>query len=139
MVVLTADRNTPKMVGGVDLTVNLPISAGQIIFQGALCAIDTADGEITEGVVSTTLVSLGRAKTAVDNTADGLSVEVEQGIFRWANSGGDAVPAAQAGADCFIEDDQTVSAANGGATRSRAGIVVLVDADGVWVQMGLGL
>lgn len=43
------------------------------------------------------------------------------------------------GADCFIVDDQTVAKTNGTNTRSRAGIVAAVDADGVWVQIGLGL
>ena len=38
------------------------------------------------------------------------------------------------GKDCFIVDDQTVAKTNGANTRSRAGKVFDVDADGVWVD-----
>lgn len=49
------------------------------------------------------------------------------------------VAQADVGADCYVVDDQTVARTSATNTRSRAGIVVAVEPDGVWVQIGLGL
>ena len=46
----------------------------------------------------------------------------------------DAITLADIGKDCFIVDDQTVAKTDGAGTRSRAGRVFDVDADGVWVD-----
>ena len=43
---------------------------------------------------------------------------------------------ADVGADCYIVDDQTVAKTNGTNTRSVAGKIIAVDADGVWVKLG---
>ena len=40
------------------------------------------------------------------------------------------------GSDCYIVDDQTVAKTNGTNTRSVAGKIIAVDADGVWVKIG---
>ena len=61
---------------------------------------------------------------------------MRRGCFRFANSvAADLIALADIGADCFIVDDQTVAKTNGGATRSIAGKIRDVDADGVWVQI----
>jgi hypothetical protein len=39
------------------------------------------------------------------------------------------------GNDCYIVDDQTVAKTNGTATRSIAGKIRAVDAQGVWVEI----
>jgi hypothetical protein len=41
---------------------------------------------------------------------------------------------ADIGKACFILDDQTVAKTDGGATRSRAGIVEGIEGSGVWVR-----
>ena len=41
-------------------------------------------------------------------------------------------------AGCYVVDDETVAKTNGTNTRSRAGVVVDVDAQGVWVTTGPG-
>jgi hypothetical protein len=73
----------------------------------------------------------------VDNTygqAGDKTVTVRPGIYAWANSsGGDAITQAQVGSDCYIVDDQTVAKTDGTGTRSKAGTVLAVDSDGVWV------
>ena len=46
----------------------------------------------------------------------------------------DAITLADVGSDCYIVDDQTVAKTNGTNTRSVAGKVFDVDADGVWVD-----
>jgi hypothetical protein len=71
-------------------------------------------------------------------TAAANSVRVQPGIFRWQNSASaDAIAKAEIGDDCFIVDDQTVAKTNGTNTRSVAGKVVQVDAQGVWVRVGI--
>ena len=83
------------------------------------------------------------AGTAACNTggADGAeTVEVERGIFRFENSAaGDAIGLADIGKRCYLVDDQTVAKTSDNGSRSRAGQVIDVDAQGVWVQVGRGL
>lgn len=136
MSALTAPRPTIELLGDVFA---LPVAAATLIQQGGLTAI-SATGSATKGAVATTLKAFGRAEETVDNSAGAAgdkTIKVKTGIFRWANSAaGDAITTAEIGTDCFIVDDQTVAKTNGGATRSRAGKVVFVDADGVYVQSG---
>ena len=114
----------------------MPIAAAKKIFAGSLVAAN-ATGYATPGAVAATLTYLGRAEETVDNTgADGaLSVLVRRGkAFKFANSAADAVTQASMGKVCYIEDDQTVSATSATGARSAAGIVIGVEAGGVWVQ-----
>lgn len=132
---LTADRNTDYKEGD---QISVPVAAAKKIYAGSLVAAN-ATGYATPGAIATTLTYLGRADEAADNSlgADGaISVLVRRRkAFKFANSAGDAVTQASLGKVCYIEDDQTVSATNaGGNTQSAAGIVIGVDADGVWVQ-----
>lgn len=136
MVALAAGRNTPEMEGDIW---TLQMAASMLIYAGALTAV-SATGFATKGAVATTLKAFGRAEETVDNTggaAGAKSIRVKTGLFRWANSSaGDLITIADIGNDCFILDDQTVAKTNGTNTRSRAGKVVFVDADGVYVEMG---
>jgi len=130
---LTADRNTQMKDGEL---IAVPIAAAKKIFAGSLVAAN-ATGYATPGAVAATLTYLGRSEETVDNTgADGaLSVLVRRGkAFKFANSAADAVTQASMGKVCYIEDDQTVSATSATGARSAAGIVIGVEADGVWVQ-----
>ena len=54
--------------------------------------------------------------------------------FKFANLAADLVTQADIGKTCYIADDQTVAKTNGTNTRSVAGKVFDVDADGVWVD-----
>lgn len=134
MPALTAARNTPTR-DGKDFTRG--VATGVTIYQGALVCL-TAAGFATPGAVSTTLKADGRAKVTVANPgANGaVTVEVEKGIFRFGNSAsGDLITIADIGANAFIVDDQTVAKTNGTSTRSIAGVIVDVDAQGVWVRI----
>ncbi|MHA1572464.1 MAG: hypothetical protein ACTSX8_00565 [Alphaproteobacteria bacterium] len=106
-------------------------------YKGALVVFN---GEFLEpGTAATGLIAVGRAELDTDNASGGdgdVTVEARSGIFRWNNSGSDAVPATQVGSECFIEDDETVSATDDTGARSAAGFVYEVDADGVWVATG---
>jgi hypothetical protein len=131
---LTADRNTFSSDG---VLIAVPVAAGVKIFAGALVAAN-ATGYAQPGAVATTLTYLGRADQFVDNTggANGAATVMvrRRRAFYWQNSATDAVTQASVGKVCYIADDQTVSATNGANTQSAAGIVLSVDANGVWVE-----
>lgn len=131
---LTSDRNTPYKHANA---VPVPAAAGVKIFAGALvCANGT--GFATPGAVATTLTYLGRSEEFVDNTggADGArTVLVRRNeAFKWANSSADPVTQAEFGKTVYIVDDETVAKTSGTGTRSPAGRVVGIDADGVWIE-----
>lgn len=135
MSALTADRDTPFKDG---VLIPVPVAAGVKIYAGAMVAANST-GYATPGALSTSLTYLGRAEGMVDNTAGAagaLTVLVRRDkAFRWANHGADPVTQAEMGQPCFIVDDQTVAKTSGNSTRSPAGIVLGVDADGVWVGL----
>lgn len=131
---LTADRNTPSKAGKL---LPFKVAATAKIFAGGL-VVANADGYAEPGSTAATLTYLGRADHTVDNTlgADGAAeVLVSRGVaFQWANLAGDPVTQASMGKVCYIADDQTVAATHAGNTRSVAGVVVGLDAAGVWVE-----
>jgi hypothetical protein len=131
---LTQNRNTPQRSGD---TLVLPVAANVRIFAGALVAL-TAAGLATPGAVATTLKGMGRAKGEANNTggaASAINVEVEKGVFRFKNSAaGDAITRADIGSNAFIVDDETVAKTSGTSTRSVAGQIFDVDAQGVWIK-----
>lgn len=131
---LTADRNTPMKDAEV---IAVPISANAIIYAGAMvCA--NATGFAVRGDTNANLTYLGRSQEHIDNTggADGAKeILVRRGkAFFYKNDGGAPVTQAGLGKTCYIVDDETVAATNGGGTRSACGVVVGLDASGVWVE-----
>ncbi len=132
---LAADRNTPRRTGE---RFDYPVKANVHIYAGALVCLD-ANGLAVPGAVATTLKAVGRAhENVVGGAADGaVNVGVHPGIFRWNNSAaGDAIAQADVGNNCYVADDQTVAKTNGTNTRSVAGKIVDLDAQGVWVATG---
>lgn len=131
---LTADRDTPERAG-VDFS--FPVAAATKIYAGALVALNAA-GDAVPGATATTLTAVGRADEQVDNTgaAGDKVVAVRKGVFRFGNSAaGDAITKAEIGDSAYIVDDETVAGTDGAGTRSVAGKIVDVDADGVWVEI----
>lgn len=98
-----------------------------------------ATGYAEAASTATTLTALGRAEETVDNTAGAAgakTVRVRRNkAFKFANAAADLVTQAELGKSCYIVDDQTVAKTNGGTTRSVAGKVLGVEADGVWVYI----
>jgi len=138
--VLAADRDTVKREGK---KASYPVSAAVRHFAGGLAVIDPATGGCRPGRTAVGDIAVGRANAPADNTGGllgAINVEVEHGVFRFNNSGGgDAITRANIGAQCWIVDDEQVALTNGGNTRSRAGIIMDVDALGVWVRIDPGL
>lgn len=130
---LTSDRNTPRGEGDIK---SLPMSAS-LIYAGAI-AMRNAAGYATKGAVSTSLVGVGMAMERVDNTAGAVGdkrVQVRTGTFRFGNSAsGDLITIADIGKPAYVVDDQTVAKTSATNTRSVAGFVWDVDAQGVWVE-----
>lgn len=128
------DRNTPFKDGEL---VPVPVAAGKHIYAGTIVVANAA-GFAEPGSTATGLAYLGRADAAVDNTAGAAGaavVLVRRGkVFKYGNAGADPVTQASFGRVAYIVDDQTVAATNGTNTRSAAGIVLGIDADGVWIQ-----
>lgn len=136
MAPLTLDRSTPRADGALQ---SYPVKAAVQLFAGSIGVID-ATGFLTKGSVATTQKCVGRIAENYNNLAGAngaISGLAEEGTFRFLNSSaGDLIILSDVGADCFIVDDQTVAKTNGTNTRSRAGKIVNVDAQGVWVQIG---
>ncbi|PRZ48343.1 hypothetical protein [Tritonibacter scottomollicae] len=134
MTALTTDRNTPRHDG--ELRHGL-VAAASLIYAGSI-VLRAADGYLHEGHTATGLVGVGRAEARVDNRlgADGdEDLTYRPGIFRFANSAGaDGITFADVGELAFVVDDQTVAKTDGTTTRSPAGIIDGVDANGVWVR-----
>ncbi|MEQ8340071.1 MAG: hypothetical protein RID15_13840 [Marinovum algicola] len=135
MTALAKDRNTPRLEGDV---YSGPVAASTAIFAGALLMRNAA-GYIIEGQTATGLVGVGRAEEQVDNSAGAngdLTVKFRPGIYRFANSAAaDEITIAEIGDVAYAVDDQTVAKTDGTSSRSPAGIIVDVDAQGVWVRL----
>ncbi|RRW90600.1 hypothetical protein [Pandoraea apista] len=127
------DRNTPFK--DCEL-VSVPVKGATLIHAGVIVCAD-ATGHAIEGKAAADLTYLGRAEQYIDNTKgpDGAAVVlVRRGkAFKWANEPTDSVKQPMLGKRCFLVDNQTVAATDGGGKRSRAGTVAGIDADGVWV------
>lgn len=135
MTALTSDRLSGQKDG---LFRTVPVAAGVVIYAGALVVMN-AGGYAEPGQAGVGLVTLGRAEYQANNAtgANGaVTVKVRRGIFNFVSGvAGDAITTANRGATVYVIDDETVGLTSGGGTRSVAGWVYDVDADGVWVSI----
>lgn len=137
MTALTSGRTTKQRAGH---QFSRLVAAGANIQTGALVVLNAAKFA-EQGVTALNLVADGIAQFPVNNVggADGAArIEVESGVFPFANSAAaDALAQADIGNACYIVDDQTVAKTDGGGTRSKAGTIVDIDVNGVWVGVGI--
>lgn len=135
MAALTKDRNTPRAEGDIRQGA---VAASNLIFAGAL-VMRNATGFLVKGQTATGLVGVGRAEAQADNSAGGdgaLALYYRPGTYHFANSAAaDEITAAEIGDKCYAVDDQTVAKTHATNTRSPAGIIDGVDANGVWVRV----
>lgn len=131
MAPLTQDRNTSSRDAEL---IEVEVAANAVIYAGAL-VVANATGYAAKGSAAADLTYLGRAEHSVNNTGGANGAKkllVRRGkAFKWGNKAGDLVTQALFGKACYIEDDQTVRATAAGT--SAAGLVVGIEADGVWV------
>ena len=129
----TAAIDTPERSGPV---FNYPLAAATVIYQGTLVALD-ASGNAVAASDAAALRVVGRAEETVDNSdgsAGDLTINAKRGVFKYANSGTNAVDADDKGKVCFVEDDNTVAETS--THKCKAGRVLDVESDGVWVDVG---
>jgi hypothetical protein len=141
---LANSRNTPERAG--QILEGIPAAASVIIYVGALVAVD-ASGNALPAADTAGLKVIGRCEgmpgpgiTGLDvNNASGsagdVKVNIKRGVFKFDNSTGNAVTAAQIGKACYVEDDHTVNK-DGGTNHIKAGRVIGLDDAGtsVWVD-----
>jgi len=136
MAALTKSRNTRVRTGA---RFSDPLAAAAVVFAGGMVMLDAA-GNAVPGKTAVGLIARGVAQYSVDNSAGAagdLTVESEPGVYQFDNSAAaDLITRAEIGDIAYVVDDQTVAKTNGGATRSAAGTIEDVDADGVWVRIG---
>lgn len=134
MAATTTDRNTRHRSGR---SRGVPMAASTKIPAGAMACIN-ASGYLVNGSTSTTLKCVGVPQATLDNSAgaDGaFAGEVVNGVWGpFLIHGADPVTRANINADVFIVDNQTIAATNGSSTRSVAGKLFDVDAEGAWVN-----
>jgi hypothetical protein len=134
MTALTTDRRTPERVAALR---EFPLAAATTLYAGAMAALN-ASNELVPMSASSALRAVGRCEARADNSAGAsgaIRTQVKTGCFRFANSAAaDEITQSDIGTTCYGVDDQTVAKTDGTGTRSAAGTVFDVDANGVWVE-----
>lgn len=131
----SSEINTPERPGSVT---RYPLAAATILYAGALIALNSSGNAVAASDTAGLRV-VGRAEETVDNSAGSagdLSIDVKEGVFKYANSGTAAVDPDDKGKDCFVEDDTIVAETS--THKVKAGRVVQVDSDGVWIDTRSG-
>ncbi len=146
MTAMSAERSTIRMdasgAAAPPDQLNAAVAANAVGFQGGIACFQPSSGFYVDASATTGLVAVGRWQKDFSNTggANGaVNVNVDQGTLKYASGTGvDLITQADAGSIAYIMDDQTLGLTNGGGTRSPAGIITQVDADGsVWCAMSL--
>lgn len=112
------------------------VATGQVIYAGAIVAIDT-NGYAQAASDVSGLKVIGVAQDRVDNR-EGVydatkTIVARRSTYLFANSG--SFTAANIGDWCFVSDDQTVTTAATATYDLLCGVIVGVDSTGVWVDM----
>ncbi len=132
----TAPFNAPELTRGY---LNVPLAATTKIYLGTLVALNAA-GNAVPASDTAALRVIGRAEETIDNSAGAAadrSITVKPGIFQYQNDGTNAITKAHVGKPAYVVDDNTV--ANTSTNKIVAGIVVRVDSEGVFLNVGAGL
>lgn len=138
----------------------VPVASGEYIPRGTIVCLNAA-GYAVGGQEAGDLIYVGRAEAFVDNTngPDGaVSVTVgRKKAFRWLNDG--TITQAQLGQRVYVLDNRTLTASETSvprdlmeakktgerpgtdapqeaqaAARSKAGVMIMLDGDGVWIE-----
>ena len=128
---LSANRSTPS----ADINrVEVGVYTNVHIYAGAIVAVN-ASGYAVPAADASGYNVIGRSAGEYDNeggATDALEAKIDVGTFRWANAGD--VSDVNLGDIAYVVDDQTVSAATNGTYGVIAGVIRMVDSEGVWVD-----
>lgn len=123
-------RATPGVLSG---QLALKAKLNTQFYQGGLVVVDGTTGLAEPATAAASKFVAGIAEETVKSAASGDTfIKVRRSCFKFANKGGDAVTDALILRDCYVEDDSTVRAT--ATNSSRAGKVIEVASDGVWVE-----
>lgn len=145
MTALAADFARPSSPDATTRRLSVPVAAATTIYLGALVAtLIGGSGYATNATADNTYRVVGVAAVRAENTtaagygaAGDISVEVERGVFPFANSSSvDAVTAADVGELCYVVDNNTVARTSSGGLRPVAGYVSRIENGMVWVEIG---
>lgn len=129
-----AERKTEWKDGQL---VGLAVAASTKIEAGKMVGINSS-GYAVEAADAAGIKVLGVAEETVDNSSGSngdLTVRIRtHKIFKFKNSGTNAVDVADAGTLVFVEDDETVADA-AGTNGVVAGRCIEVASDGVWIEI----
>jgi hypothetical protein len=131
MTALSENRNTKEREARLR---KYTVKDAEKMYAGGMAALNTSTGEVEMASDSANLTVVGCVEKYVDNTDDGEKVTVKNGCFLFNNSSGNPVTNANVGTRCYVEDDNTVSSAQGD-NAVVAGTVFEVTSDGVWVDI----
>lgn len=123
----TVNIKTPEKPG-YPLDLSLPIKSGVTLKVGAMANVD-ANGELTDAAETASEKCAGNVQSV--DTDRGIAI-VRRGIHRYAN--GASITNASIGVSAMVVDNKTVGLAATTTIDIVAGKIVLVDADGVWVD-----
>lgn len=142
-----ADTRLTKFAGLTPARGTYGIKANVEIFKGAMVGLDSAGRAMPAGTAASGCVQIvGKSSAHYDNltgselggSADAVQVEVEFGVFGWANSaGGDEVlSTTPAGTVVYADDDQTVALTSQSSTIIAAGLFIELRDGMVYVWQG---
>jgi len=131
MTALAADTKRKRRITPLDMVHEFSVSGSTQIYAGSAVVLN--GGYLEPATTATGLVAVGVATENVNNTgADGaVTCKAIQSIWKLANSaGGDAIAADDRGDPCYFVDDNTVALTDDSSSRSLAGTIYDVAADG---------
>ncbi len=146
MTAASLERMTP-FAGLVPARGTYKIAANTLIRKGWIVGLDSAGRAVAGDTIANGCISVvGKAESTIDNrtgselggAADAADVFVGYGVYGWISKtgGGDDIAQANAGAVCWVVDNQTVALTSNTATRAVAGYVSEVRDGQVYVEMG---
>lgn len=125
MAKLSQDRDTKRREGTL-----YGFEAGANIFAGSLVSLNAAGKAVPSTADGT--VCVGVAEHAAKS---GEPVRVRRGVFALDGDASAAFTRADVGSECVVVDDHTVGTQPKDGTAPVAGLIVDVDAQGVWVRI----
>lgn len=134
MTALSEDKR--RETSGDPIVSSYTVKDAEVIYEGAFVCVD-ANNEAVAATDAASVQFLGVAKSKVDNTDDGLTVEVERGHKeRFAQDGN--VAASDVGTNATLLDDATVSVAGTTTNDIKVGTIIERESDSyVWILVGV--
>lgn len=129
--------NSPQLASGDFF--HPGVAAATSIKAGEMVALNAAGTAIPAADTASTRV-IGRAEADADNSAGAASaipVLVKRGVFKFDNDPTNPVTIASIGLVCYVKTSTSVAVAAGPTNDIKAGLVIRVDSDGVWVDTAM--